>query len=127
MKRLVSAAVCAVAFVASVSSAAASEHLDIIENKFVNGCSYSKFKPVVDDFNKWAADYGYNARIALPIQSRSSDSFFWIGTSKDAATFGTASDAWIAALGDDKSVPSKLADRFGDCVENVSRSGYYYF
>jgi hypothetical protein len=51
-------------------------------------------------------------------------SYYWLGTSKDAAAFGKAWDAWRDALGDSESTPAKLAARFQECNVNLGRRSY---
>jgi hypothetical protein len=46
------------------------------------------------------------------------------GSTKDAATFGKASDTWRNELADPKSVAGQLSARFLKCGTNISRSGY---
>ena len=103
---------------------ASADHMDVIEFKMFDGCSFEKYMDIVGDFNKWGKDYGYNAQIAVPLQHSNMTSYYWVGTSKDAASFGKAWDAWRDALGDSDSVPAKLAERFGECTENLRRVSY---
>ena len=101
--------------------------MDVIENEFVNGCTIAKLLPIVADFNEWGKAYGYQAEIAVPLQSDSLSNVFWLGTSKDAATFGAAWDAWRDGQADPKSVPAKLQARFSECTVNKSRRSYDVF
>lgn len=104
--------------------AASAEHMDVIENEFINDCTPAKYQAIVNDFNAWAKDYGYVAKIAYPTFSNNLESFYWLGTSKDGATFGAAYDAWLAGLKDPKSTPSKLNDRFSKCTKLKARRSY---
>ncbi len=106
---------------------ASADHLDVIEMKFQEVCSLSKLMPIVADFNEWGKAYGYSAQIASPLQTRDVTTFYWLGTSANAASFGAAWDAWRDALPDSNSVPAKLQARFEQCTINVSRSGYDLF
>lgn len=101
--------------------------MDVIEFKMLDGCSMEKYMAIVSDFNEWGEDYGYNAQIAIPLQSSNLTSYYWLGTSKDAASFGKAWDAWRDGLADDDSGPAKLAARFAECTENVGRRSYDLF
>ncbi|NNC36413.1 MAG: hypothetical protein EX271_12485 [Acidimicrobiales bacterium] len=106
---------------------AQAKHMDVIEMEFVNGCTLSKLMPIVADFNEWGKAYGYSAEIAAPLQSNSLTSYYWLGTSADAASFGAAWDAWRDAQSDSKSVPAKLQARFEDCTINKARRSYDVF
>lgn len=100
------------------------DHMDVIEFKLVEGCSFSKYMEIVSDFNEWGANYGYNAQVAMPLQSSNLTSMYWLGTSADAATFGKTWDAWRDSLDDPNSKPAMLWARFLECSENLSRRGY---
>jgi hypothetical protein len=104
---------------------ASAEYLDAIESKMVDGCSSDKYLEIVKDFNKeWGMKNGYSAKIAMPLQSGDLESFFWLGTTKDAASFGKAWDAWRDAMSDSNSVAAKLQARLDQCSLNVARRGY---
>jgi hypothetical protein len=106
-------------------AAAAADHLDVIELKLKEGCSFDKYMEIVKDFNtQWGASNGYKAEVLVPIQSHNLESMFWVGRSKDAASFGKAWDTWRGELANPNSVPSKLMARFGVCETNVGRRGY---
>ena len=100
------------------------DHMDIIEFKLVEGCSFSKYMEIVSDFNEWGANYGYKAEIAVPLQSGNLTNMFWLGTSANAASFGKTWDVWRDALDDPESEPAKLRARFLDCEENLGRRGF---
>jgi hypothetical protein len=102
-------------------------HMDVIESEFVDGCTVAKLMPIVADFNEWGAAYGYSAEIAVPLQSNNLTNYFWIGTSKNAAAFGAAWDAWRDGQADSKSVPAKLQARFDTCSINLARRSYDLF
>lgn len=118
MKRLLLAILLCIPFSASA------EHMDVIEFKMVEGCSWDKYMQIVEDFNEWGKGYGYNAKVAVPLQNDNLVSYYWLGTSKDAATFGKAWDAWRDGLSDPDSAPAKLWARFLECSENLGRWGY---
>jgi hypothetical protein len=106
---------------------ALAEHMDVIEFKMIEGCSMEQYMAIVEDFNKWGEDYGYNSKIAFPLQSNNLTSIYWLGTSKNAAAFGKAWDAWRDAQSDADSVPAKLAARFAACTEDLGRRSYDVF
>ncbi len=118
MKKLIALALLALPLAASA------DHLDVIEFKLNDGCSFDKYMGVVKDFNVWGAKYGYKAEVLMPIQSQNLVSLFWVGRSKDAAAFGKAWDTWRNELGDPNSGPGKLWPRFLECSTNLSRRGY---
>ena len=89
-----------------------------------DGCSFDKYMEIVSDFNEWADDYGYNAKIAVPLQTNNLTSYYWLGTSDNAAAFGAAWDAWRDDLADPDSAPAKLSARFVECTTNLGRRSY---
>ena len=118
MKRLVAAVLL---FLPVVSMA---DHLDVIEVKLKDGCSFSKYLAIAKDFNEWGKGHGYKAEVLMPVQRTNLESMFWVGRSANAETFGKAWDSWRDAQAKADSVPAKLAARFSACSTNVSRSGY---
>jgi hypothetical protein len=109
----------------SIPMIASAEYLDVIESKLVDGCSSDKYLKIVNDFNKeWGMKNGYTAKIAMPLQSSNLESIFWLGTTKDAASFGKAWDAWRDAMSDTNSVAAKLQARLNQCDVNLARRGY---
>ena len=100
------------------------EHMDVIEFELKEACSFSQYMDIVSDFNKWAANYGYHAEVAVPLHSDNMTSLFWLGTSANAATFGKTSDTWRDLRGDPDSEPAKLTARIAECSKNLSRRGY---
>lgn len=103
------------------------EQLDVIEFELLEGCKFSDYMEIVADFNKWGKKYGYNAEVAVPLQSNNLTSMYWLGTSADAATFGKAWDTWRDAQADPDSEPAKLSARFSKCTKNLARRGYDIF
>ena len=109
----------------ALPAVAAADYVDVIEFKLNEGCSLEKYMEIVRDFNsQWGVNNGYKAEVLAPIQSQNLVSMYWLGRTKDAATFGKAWDVWRNALADPNSVPSKLWARFGACETNLSRRGY---
>ncbi len=104
---------------------ASADHLDVFDFKLKEGCDLAKVVQLKNDFNaQWGASHGYQAEVAVPIQSSDLESFRWLGRSKDAAAFGKAWDTWRAEVADPTSVAGKLAARFGDCTNNSARRGF---
>ena len=122
MKRIFGMA--SVALLAAGPAMASSGYLDVIGVQLKPDCTMQKYMSIVSDFRTWGTGHGYSVRIAVPVQSEDVQTFYWEGSTKDAATFGAAWDAWRDALGDANSTPAKLSARFGACSNNKSRSGY---
>jgi hypothetical protein len=118
MKRLLAAML----LILPVTSMA--DHLDVIETKLKDGCTFSSYLAIVKDFNEWGKGYGYKAEVLMPIQRANLESFFWVGRSANAGVFGKAWDAWRDAQANPDSVPAKLEARLEACSTSVSRSGY---
>ena len=117
-------AIGAIAAAGCLSGPAQAEHWDVIASEMTGDCTVAEYLQIVDDFNVWAKDYGYSAKVAMPIQADDVDTFFWVGSSANAATFGAAWDAYRDAQADPDSEPAILQVRFDKCAENESRSGY---
>ena len=109
---------------ASVSHA---DHLDVIGFTLNDNCSFDEYLEIVNDFNEWGDDYGYQAEIAAPMYHDDIDTHYWLGRSADVETFGKAYDAWAAAQSDSGSAPAQLNARFGDCTTNSTRRAYRTF
>ena len=101
------------------------DHLDVIQFKLNEGCTLDTYRAIVKDFNEqWGAKYAYHAEVAVPVQSPDLDSYYWIGRTADAMSFGKAWDTWRNEASDAGSVAGKLLARFVDCSTNVGRRGY---
>ena len=118
MKKLL----CAACFL--LPTAASAEHWDVIAIEMTGKCSFSKFMDIVGDFNEWGKEYGYSTKIAAPLQTEDLTTFFWVGSSANAATFGAAWDAWRDAQPDKNSTPAQLQKRFDECSVNQRRNSY---
>ena len=119
MKKLI------LALLLCIPMAASAENMDVIEFKLLDGCSFEKYMEIVNDFNSdWGEANGYKASIAMPLQNENLVSMYWLGTTKDAATFGKAWDTWRDAQSNPESVEAKLWARFQACSINLGRSGY---
>lgn len=114
------------AAVASLTMAAPAqaEHWDVIAFKLTGQCTFDQYMDITRDFNVWGAQYGYHSKVAMPLQGDDLETYFWVGSSADAATFGGAWDAWRNSLGDPNSTPAKLWARFVKCSTNIRRSGF---
>lgn len=104
---------------------ALADYFDVIEFELKDGCSFSEYMEIVNDFNeKWGKKHDYQSEIAVPLQSDNLAHMFWVGRTTDAATFGKAWDAWRDELEDPDSTASELWARFQACEDNLSRRGY---
>jgi hypothetical protein len=118
MKRLLAAML----LILPVTSMA--DHLDVIEVRLKESCTFSSYLAIAKDFNEWGKANGYQAEVLMPLQRSTLDTVFWVGRSANAAAFGKAWDTWRDALGNPDSVPAKLWARLAACSTNVSRTGY---
>lgn len=101
------------------------DYLDVIEVQLNDGCSFSEYLAIKNDFNsRWASKYGYQSEVIMPIQSHNLVSFYWVGRSVNAEAFGKAWDAWRTEIMQPDTVAAKLWERFKTCSTNVSRRGY---
>ena len=104
---------------------AAADHMDVIEVKLNADCSIDTYLQIAHDFNKdWGSKHAYKSEVLVPLQSHNLESLYWVGRSKDAASFGAAWDSWRDELKDPDSVASKLWARFTKCGMNVARRSY---
>jgi hypothetical protein len=119
MKRLVAIVLLA------LPMGAIADHLDVIEFKLKAGCTFSTYMQIAKDFNsQWGAKNAYKSEILMPLQSNNLESLYWVGRSKDAASFGKAWDTWRDETMDPNSVAGRLSARFDACAENLSRRSY---
>lgn len=101
------------------------DYVDVIEFKLNDGCTLDTELQNMRDFNtQWGSKNGYKAEILTPLQSPNLTSLFWVGRTKDAATFGKAWDTWSSELKDPNTVAGKLNARFTACGTLLSRRGY---
>lgn len=122
MKKTCLAAIAAATLLAPISASA--EHLDVIAMEMTGACPFGEVLTILKDFNVWGEAYGYAAKIAAPLQAEDLTTYYWLGTSANAAKFGAAWDAWRDGLADPKSTPAKLQARFEKCTKNKRRTGF---
>jgi hypothetical protein len=106
---------------------ASAEYLDLITFEMTDECSLPEYLGIVSEFNEWGSEYGYQTRIAVPLQSKNLSTYHWLGTTADAATFGKAWDAWRNAQSDPESMPAQLMKRFETCTTRTGRWGFDVF
>ncbi len=109
------------------ATASQADHLDVIGFTLSEDCSFAEYLEIVDDFNEWAAPYGYRTEIAAPTFHDDMATHYWLGRSAGFEAFGAAYDAWTAAQADADSGPARLNARFGECTSNSSRRAYQTF
>ncbi len=104
---------------------ASADYLDVITNSLNDGCSMEKYGKVVEEFRgvMTSQGYSYTVEIVIPYIGNQLDQIFWVGRTKDLATFGSESDRWEKALMKSESPESKINKKLNDCTTNVSRSG----
>lgn len=104
---------------------ASADYLDVITNRLTANCSMDQYAKVVDEFRgvMTSQKYSYTVEIVVPFIGNDLDSLFWVGRTKDLATFGSESDRWAKALMDAKSPEAKINQKLNECTTNVSRSG----
>jgi hypothetical protein len=100
------------------------DHLDVIEVKLKEGCSFATYLQIAKDTNEWGKAYGYKAEVLMPLQRASLETLFWVGRSASAESYGKAWDAWRDAQANADSVPAKLWARFAACSTNLNRAGF---
>lgn len=103
---------------------ATAEYLDVISFEMTGECTLPEYLEIVSDFNAWGAEHGYQSKIAVPLQSKDLNTYQWMGSAADAATFGKAWDAWRDAQADPDSAPAQLWARFQECTVNTGRYGF---
>lgn len=100
------------------------DYLDVIEFKLDESCTLDGYLEVVKEFNAWGESHGYRAEVWAPLMRGTLDTYFWVGRSKDAETFGAAWDVWRDALSNTDSTPAKLHARMAECETSLNRSGF---
>ena len=103
---------------------ASADFVDVIQSKLNDDCSMEKYLAIVNDFNAYYKDKGYQTEILLPLHSDQVGTLFWVGRSPNAETFGKAYDHWQTEVVKDGSTVSKLSERFGKCTTDLSRFSY---
>ncbi len=107
-----------------LSTVAKADMWDVLEITLSEKCTVEKYLKLVDDFNEYYKDKGYQAEILLPLHTQNQAAIFWIGRTKNSEDFGKAYDHWLAGQAQDGSAVDKLSDRFADCGTTTSRSSF---
>ncbi len=104
---------------------ASADYLDVITNSLNDGCSMEEYGKVVEEFRgvMTSEGYSYTVEIVLPFIGDQLDAIFWVGRTKDFATFASETARWEKALTNSMSPESKINMKLNDCATNVSRTG----
>lgn len=105
--------------------AANADYIDVITNDLNPDCTMDQYLANVEAFRgvMTAQGYTYTVEIMAPITGEALDVIFWVGRTKDFATFGAEYTKWLAALEKPGSPESKVNEKLNQCSTNVSRSG----
>ncbi len=80
---------------------------------------------LIEEIRLGCKDYGYEAELAVPLQSNDLASVFWVGRTANAEAFGKAWDAWRDAQSDPASLAAKLEARFQACGQMIQARRSY--
>ncbi len=110
----------------SAPLSASGDMLDVSTSRLNDGCDMEKYLAVVDDFNAYYKDKGYQTEIVVPVYSADLEpgTVIWVGRTASFETFGKAYEHWQAELQKTGSTVSKLSARLTECTTDVSRSSY---
>jgi hypothetical protein len=104
---------------------ASADYLDVIATKLKDGCSLADYNNVVEEFRgvMTSEKYSYSVEIAVPFTGPELDVVYWIGRTKDIATFGMENGRWDQALRNAKSPEAKINAKLEKCSINLRRTG----
>lgn len=104
---------------------ASADYLDVIGNKLNDGCSLEQYLSGVEAFRgvMKAEGYSYTVEIGQPHTGEDLTIIWWIGRTKDLATYATDYSRWEKALTKSGSPESKVNEKLSKCSTNVSRNG----
>jgi hypothetical protein len=110
---------------AAAPLAASAQYIDAIGNRLNDGCDLDKYLAVVEEFRgvMTSQGYSYTVEIAQPLTGDDLTMIWWVGRTKDLATYGTEYSKWEAALQNPSSPEAKVSAKLTACSTNVSRSG----
>lgn len=105
--------------------AAQADYVDVITNKLSADCTMEKYLANVEEFRgvMTSQGYTYTVEILAPVTSADLSNVFWVGRTKDLATFGAEYTKWLTALEQAGSPEAKVNAKLNKCSTNVSRSG----
>ena len=104
--------------------AASAQYIDAISSKLVGGCTLDQYLDVVEQFRgvMKSGGYSYTVEIMQPLTGELGV-IWWVGRTKDLATYGTEYTRWEKALSTAGSPEAKVNTKLTACAENVSRQG----
>ena len=104
---------------------ASADYLDVIATKLKEDCSLAEYNKVIEEFRgvMTSEKYSYTVEIAVPFTGPELDLVYWIGRTKDIATFGVENGRWDQALANAKSPEAKVNAKLEKCSVNVRRTG----
>jgi hypothetical protein len=104
---------------------ASADYLDVIATKLKDNCSLAEYNKVIEEFRgvMTSEKYSYSVEIAVPFTGPELDVVYWIGRTKDIATFGVENGRWDQALANAKSPEAKVNAKLEKCSVNVRRTG----
>jgi len=105
--------------------AANADYIDVITNEISSDCTLENYLADVEAFRgvMTAQGYTYTVEIMAPVTGEELDVIFWVGRTKDFATFGAEYTKWLAALDKPGSPEAKVNEKLNKCATNLSRSG----
>ncbi len=105
---------------------ARADYVDVIVNRYVDGCTVQKYTPIVAEFHGVMKSQGYTYRteISVPFYADNMDVLLWVGRVADIGVFGKENAKWQAATQNPSSPEAKVQAKLNGCTENVSRSAY---
>ena len=101
------------------------DYVDVITDKLSPDCTMEKYLINVEEFRgvMKAEGYTYRVEIMAPVTGDDLNVVFWVGRTKDLATFGAEYTKWLAALDKPGSPEAKMNEKLNQCSTNLSRSG----
>jgi hypothetical protein len=110
---------------ALLAQAAQADYVDVIVNKMNPDCTMETYLGTVEEFRGVMTSQGYTyaLEILAPVMGPDLGVVYWVGRTKDFATFGAEYTKWLAALENAGSPEAKVNARLNQCTTNVSRSG----
>jgi hypothetical protein len=104
--------------------AANAQYIDAISNKLIGTCTLDQYLGVIEEFRGVMKSEGYSYTVEI-MQPLTGDLgvIWWVGRTKDLATYGTEYTRWETALGTAGSPEAKVSAKLNACAENVSRQG----
>jgi hypothetical protein len=101
------------------------DYIDVITDKLNPDCTMEKYLANIAEFRSvmTAQGYTYTVEIMAPVTGDDLGVVFWVGRTKDFATFAAEYSKWLAALETAGSPEAKLNEKLTRCSTNLSRSG----